>query len=50
MEELFVKVINKNDEENKIVRNNGIEELIHRWSIMHIQRWTGRRSRTIKEM
>jgi hypothetical protein len=50
MEELFVKVINKNGKEIKIVRNNGIEELTQRWSIMHIRRWTGRRSRTIKEM
>jgi hypothetical protein len=32
MEELFVKVINKNGKEIKIVRNNGIEELTQRWS------------------
>ncbi len=49
MEELFVKVMNKNGEEIKIMRNNGIEELNHRWSRMHIRRRTGR-SRTTKEM
>lgn len=49
MDELFVKVLNKNGEEIKIVRNNGIEELNHRWSRMHIRRRTGR-SRTTKEM
>ncbi len=49
MEELFVKVMNKNGEEIKIVRNNGIEELSPRWSRMHIRRRTGR-SRTTKEM
>jgi hypothetical protein len=49
MEELFVKVMNKKGEEIKIVRNNGIEELNHRWSRMHIRRRTGR-SRTTKEM
>ena len=43
------KVLNKNGEEIKIVRNNGIEELNHRWSRMHIRRRTGR-SRTTKEM
>lgn len=49
MEELFVKVMNKKGDEIKIVRNNGIEELNHRWSRMHIRRRTGR-SRTTKEM
>jgi hypothetical protein len=49
MDELFVKVMNKRGEEIKIVRNNGIEELNHRWSRMHIRRRTGR-SRTTKEM
>jgi hypothetical protein len=49
MEELFVKVMNKKGKEIKIVRNNGIEELNHRWSRMHIRRRTGR-SRTTKEM
>jgi hypothetical protein len=49
MEELFVKVMNKKGEEIKIVRNNGIEELNHRWSRMHIRRRTGR-STTTKEM
>jgi hypothetical protein len=41
--------MNKNGKEIKIVRNNGIEELNHRWSRMHIRRRTGR-SRTTKEM
>jgi hypothetical protein len=49
MEELFVKVMNKKGKEIKIVRNNGIEELNHRWSRMHIRRRTGR-NRTTKEM
>lgn len=49
MEELFVKVLNKKGDEIKIVRNNGIEELNHRWSRMHIRRRTGR-SRTTMEM
>jgi len=49
MDELFVKVMNKNGEEIEIVRTNGIEELNHRWSRMHIRRRTGR-SRTTKEM
>ncbi len=49
MDELFVKVMNKKGEEIKIVRNNGIEELNHRWSRMHIRRRTGR-SRTTMEM
>jgi len=49
MEELFVKVMNKKGDEIKIVRNNGIEELNHRWSRMHIRRRTGR-SKTTNEM
>lgn len=49
MEELFVEVKDKNGREVKIVRHNGIEELNHRWSRMHIRRRTGR-SRTTKEM
>ncbi len=49
MEELFVEVKDKNGREVKIVRHNGIEELNHRWSRMHIRRRTGR-SRTSREM
>jgi hypothetical protein len=49
MEELFVEVRDTNGREVKIVRHNGIEELNHRWSRMHIRRRTGR-SRTAKEM
>lgn len=49
MEELFVKVKDKDGKEMKIVRHNGVEELNHRWSRMHIRRRTGR-SRTAKEM
>ncbi len=47
MDELFVEVINRNGDEIEIVRHNGIEELNHRWSRMHIRRRTGR-SRTTK--
>jgi hypothetical protein len=49
MDELFVEVKNMNGEEIRIVRHNGIEELNHRWSRMHIRRRTGR-SRTTMEM
>lgn len=49
MEELFVQVKDKDGKEMKIVRHNGVEELNHRWSRMHIRRRTGR-SRTAKEM
>lgn len=49
LDELFVKVIDKKGKEIKIVRHNGLEELNHRWSRMHIRRRTGR-SRTTKEM
>jgi hypothetical protein len=49
LEELFVKVKNKNGNEIKIIRHNGLEELNHRWSRMHIRRRTGR-SRTTMEM
>lgn len=49
MEELFVKVDDQDGNEMKIVRHNGVEELNHRWSRMHIRRRTGR-SRTAKEM
>lgn len=47
--ELFVKVIDKYGKEIKIIRHNGLEELNHRWSRMHIRRRTGR-SRTTVEM
>jgi hypothetical protein len=49
MEELFVEVLDMNGEEISINRTNGIEELNHRWSRMHIRRRTGR-SRTTMEM
>lgn len=49
MAELFVEVKDKDNMEVKIVRHNGVEELGHRWSRMHIRRRTGR-SRTTKEM
>ncbi len=49
MDELFVEVKDVNGEEIRIIRNNGIEELNHRWSRMHIRRRTGR-SRTTMEM
>jgi len=48
-DELFVKVKNIHGEEIRIIRHNGIEELNHRWSRMHIRRRTGR-SRTTMEM
>ncbi len=49
MDELFVKVKDIHGEEIRIVRNNGVEELNHRWNRMHIRRRTGR-SRTTMEM
>jgi len=49
LDELFVKVVDKNGNEIKIIRHNGLEELNHRWSRMHIRRRTGR-SRTTMEM
>jgi uncharacterized protein YllA (UPF0747 family) len=49
LDELFVKVRGIHGEEIRIIRNNGIEELNHRWSRMHIRRRTGR-SRTTLEM
>jgi hypothetical protein len=49
MDELFVEVKDIQGEEIRIIRNNGIEELNHRWSRMHIRRRTGR-SRTTLEM
>jgi len=49
LEELFVKVNDKDGHEIKIIRHNGLEELNHRWSRMHIRRRTGR-SRTTMEM
>ncbi|VVB89706.1 Uncharacterised protein [uncultured archaeon] len=42
MDELFVEVRDMNGEEIRIIRHNGIEELNHRWSRMHIRRRTGR--------
>ncbi|TAN38229.1 MAG: hypothetical protein EPN24_05915 [Candidatus Methanoperedens sp.] len=49
MDELFVEVKDIHGGEIRIIRNNGIEELNHRWSRMHIRRRTGR-SRTTMEM
>jgi len=49
LDELFVEVKDNNGEEIRINRHNGIEELNHRWSRMHIRRRTGR-SRTTLEM
>ncbi len=49
LDELFVEVKDKNGKEIRIIRHNGIEELNHRWSRMHIRRRTGR-SRTTMEM
>lgn len=49
MDELFVEVKDMNGLEIRIIRHNGIEELNHRWSRMHIRRRTGR-SRTTLEM
>jgi hypothetical protein len=49
LDELFVKVNDIHGEEIRIIRNNGIEELNHRWSRMHIRRRTGR-NRTTLEM
>lgn len=48
-DELFVKVIDLNGKEIKIIRHNGFEELNHLRSGMHIRRRT-KRSRTTKEM
>ena len=49
LDELFVEVKDIHGEEIRIIRNNGIEELNHRWSRMHIRRRTGR-NRTTLEM
>jgi hypothetical protein len=49
MDELFAYVKDMNGNEMEIVRHNGVEELNHRWSRMHIRRRTGR-SRTTIEM
>lgn len=49
LNELFVEVKNMSGEEIRIIRHNGIEELNHRWSRMHIRRRTGR-NRTTMEM
>lgn len=49
LDELFVEVKDIHGDEIRIIRNNGIEELNHRWSRMHIRRRTGR-NRTTLEM
>ncbi|VVB56459.1 Uncharacterised protein [uncultured archaeon] len=47
-DELFVKVKDMNGEEIRIISHNGIEELNHRRSRMHIRRRTGRNRTTIQ--
>ena len=47
--ELLSPVTGKDGKTVNIVRHNGIEEIGHRWSRMHIRRRTGR-SQTGKEM
>ena len=47
--ELLSPVTGKNGKTISIVRHNGIEEIGHRWSRMHIRRRTGR-SQTAREM
>ena len=47
--ELLSPVISKNGNNIDVVRHNGIEEIGHRWSRMHIRRRTGR-SQTYREM
>ena len=47
--ELLSPVIGKKGNTIHVVRHNGIEEIGHRWSRMHIRRRTGR-SQTAKEM
>ena len=47
--ELLSPVIGKQGNIINVVRHNGIEEMGHRWSRMHIRRRTGR-SQTAKEM
>ena len=48
-EELLSPVTGKNGNTINVVRHNGIEEIGHRWSRMHIRRRTGR-SQTAREM
>ena len=48
-EELLSPVTGKNGNIINVVRHNGIEEIGHRWSRMHIRRRTGR-SQTAREM
>ena len=47
--ELLSAVIGRNGNIINVVRHNGIEEIGHKWSSMHIRRRTGR-SQTSKEM
>ena len=47
--ELLSPVIGKDGSTMDVVRHNGIEEIGHRWSRMHIRRRTGR-SQTSREM
>ena len=47
--ELLSPVTGKNGKTINVVRHNGIEEIGHRWSRMHIRRRTGR-SQTAREM
>ena len=47
MDELFVKVKDMKGEEIRIISHNGIEELNHRRSRMHIRRRTGRTGRNL---
>ncbi len=47
--ELLSPVIGKDGKTMDVVRHNGVEEIGHRWSRMHIRRRTGR-SQTTREM
>ncbi len=49
IDELVTPVIDKDGKNVDIVRHNGVEELGHRWSRMHIRRRTGR-AQTSAEM
>ena len=49
MDELFIEVMNNEQEVFYVVRHNALEELNHWWSRMHIRRRTGR-NRTTREM
>ena len=48
-EELLSPVVGKDGNTINVVRHNGIEEIGHRWSRMHIRRRTGR-SQTARDM